>query len=98
MMQEYGHFIVSFPLLIILQSWKASKNFLLRCRSPLKTKGGFPLSAPLALLAMTFILGAFATAPVAVLTSAGWLVMIVSWEMGGSIAATGGMSTGMLVP
>jgi len=73
---EYGRFMVSFALLIILHSWKASMNFLLSCRSPLKTKGGFPLSAPLVLLAMTFILGGFPAAPVAVFISVGWSVMV----------------------
>ena len=51
-------------------------NFLLSCRSPLKIKGGFPLSALLALLAMTFILGVFLAAPVAVFISVGWSVIV----------------------
>ena len=55
-------------------------------------KGGFPLSAPLALLAITFMFGVFAAAPVAMFTSAGWSVMT------GSMAATGGMLIGILVP
>jgi len=94
---EYGRFIVSLLLLIILQSWKAIRNFLLVCWFPSKVKGGFPLSAPLALLAMTFIFGGFAAIPVAVFTSAGWLVIVGSW-ISGSTAVTGGISTGMLVP
>jgi len=90
---------VSFPLLIILQSWKAIKNFLLRCRSLLKMKGGFPLSAPLALLAMMFMLGVFVAAPVATLTSVGCSIIVGScWRIGGSTAAAGRILTGMLVP
>ena len=62
-------------------------------------KGGFPLSAPLAPLVMTFMLGVFAAAPVATLTSAGCSVMVGScWGIGGSTAAAGRVSTGMLVP
>ena len=93
MTREYGRFIVSFALLIILHSWKESMNFRLSCRSPLKMKGGFPLSAPLALLAMTFILGG--AAPVAVFISVGCSVIAGSV---GSTAVTGGISTGMLIP
>jgi len=70
---------------------------LLVCRFPSKRKGGFPLSAPLALLAMMFMFGGFAAAPVAMFTSVGWLVMVGSWMIG-STAVAGGMSTGMLVP
>ena len=70
-------------------------NFLLSCRSPLKTKGGFPLSAPLALLAMMFMLGMFAAAPVAVFTSVG--CSVITGLVGGT-AVTGGILTGMLVP
>ena len=55
-------------------------------------KGGFPLSAPLALLAITFMFGVFVAAPVAVFTSAGWSVIM------GSVAVTGGILTGILAP
>jgi len=62
-------------------------------------KGGFPLSAPLALLAMTFILGVFAAVPVATLTSVGCSIIVDSdWRIGGSAAAAGGILTGILVP
>jgi len=78
MTREYGHFMVLLLLLIILQSWNASKNFLLSWRFPLNMNGGFPLSAPL-LWVMTLMLGAVAAVSPTLVCSA----------MGGSTAAAG---------
>ena len=53
------------------------------------------MSAPLALLAMTFILGVLAAAPVAVFISVG--CSVIAGPVG-STAVAGGILTGMLVP
>jgi len=86
MMQEYGRFMVSLFLLIILQSWNASKNFLLSWQFPLNMNGGFPLSAPL-LWVMTLILGAVAAVSPTLVCSV----------IGGS-AAAGAVCRGISMP
>jgi len=93
MMWEYGHFMVLLFLLIILQSWKASRNFLLSWRFPLKMNGGFPLSAPLELWVITLMLeGAMAASPVVVFASMGCAAI------GGSTAAAGAVCKGISMP
>jgi len=87
MTREYGHLIVSLFLLIILQSWNASKNFLLSWQFPSNMNGGFPLSAPLELLVMTLMLeAAVAASPV-----------VVS-AIGGNTAAAGAVCKGISMP
>ena len=69
MTQEYGRFMVSLFLLIILHNWNVSKNFLLSWRFLSNMNGGFPLSAPLVLWAMILMLEAAAAAsPAATVT------------------------------
>jgi len=90
MMQEYGRLMVSLFLLIILQSWNTSKNFLLSWQFPSNMNGGFPLSAPLLLWVMTLILeAAAAMSPVG---------MLVCSAIGGSTAAAGAVCRGISMP
>jgi len=87
MMREYGRFMVSLFLLIILQSWNVSKNFLLSWRFPSNMNGGFPLSAPL-LWAMMLMLGAVAAASPTLVCSA----------IGGNTAAARVVCRGISMP
>jgi len=91
MMREYGHFMVSLFLLIILQSWNASKNFLLSWQFPSKMNGGFPLSAPLVLWVMMLMLeAAVATSPV--------VAPMGCSAIGGCAAAAGAVCRGISMP
>jgi len=90
MIREYGRFMVSLFLLIILQSWKASKNFLLSWQFPSKINGGFPLSVPLELWAMMLMLEAAAAASPAVVSGCA--------AIGGNTAAAGAVCKGISMP